>query len=343
MTEELPATTRQILLARRPEGLVSRDDFTFVDAPMPELADGEALVRSHYLSMDATCRTWLNRGEGYLPAVEIGEVVRASTIGYVVATNCDAYEVGDLVYTLTGWTEYGICRDDLFTTKIAPGTDLKAMMSVFGATGAAAYFGLLDIGRPQEGETVLVSAAAGATGSLVGQIAKIKGCRVVGIAGGPEKCAWVVDELGFDACIDHRAPGLDLVAALKEHCPKRVDVYFDNVGGPILDAALGALAMHGRVVLCGAISVYNDQGRPPGPANYLNLIARRGRMEGFITLDYWDRFDECFDQLRAWAEDGRLRWREHVVQGLDNAPDALNMLFTGENIGKVIVEVAPEP
>jgi len=340
---ELPPTQHRILLARRPVGLLTAEDFIFEhDAPLPNLEEGEALMRNVYLSMDATARTWLNRGEGYLPAVEIGEVVRSSSIGQIVATRCDAYEVADLVYSLSGWSEYGICKDDVFTTKLDPDTPLRAMMSVFGATGAAAYFGLLDIGKPQEGETVLVSAAAGATGSLVGQIAKIHGCRVVGIAGSDEKCAWVVEELGFDACINHRAPNLDLVAALKEHCPKRVDVYYDNVGGSILDAALGALAMHGRVVLCGAISAYNDQGRPPGPSNYLNLIARRGRMQGFITLDYWDRFDECFAALRAWADQGKLRWREQLVDGLDNAPDALNMLFTGENTGKVIVQVAPE-
>jgi NADPH-dependent curcumin reductase CurA len=217
---------------------------------------------------------------------------------------------------------------------------MRPMMSVFGSTGAAAYFGLLDIGRPQPGETVVVSAAAGATGSLVGQIAKIHGCRVVGIAGTDEKCAWVVDELSFDACINHRTA--DLKAALKQHCPDRVDVYFDNVGGPILDVVLGGLNLHGRVVLCGAIAVYNDKGRPSGPANYLNLIARRGRMEGFITLDYWDRFPECMTQLGAWAAEGKLRWRDHLVDGLDRAPDALNMLFTGENTGKVIVQVAPE-
>jgi len=340
MSEQLSGTNRQIRLVQRPTGLVTEDDFEMVEAPMPELAEGEALMRTMYLGMDATVRTWLNRGEGYLPAVEIGEVVRCSGIGPIVATNCDAYTVGDLVMGLPGWSEFGVCRDDLYTTKLDPGSPMLARMSVFGATGAAAYFGLLDIGQPQPGEAVVVSAAAGATGSLVGQIAKIKGCRVVGIAGSDEKCAWVVDELGFDACINHRTD--DLSARLKELCPDRVDIYFDNVGGPILDAVLGGLAQHGRVVLCGAIAVYNEHGRPPGPANYLNLIARRGTMRGFITLDYWDRFDECVAQLGAWADEGRLRWREQIVDGLEHAPDALNMLFTGENMGKVIVAVGPE-
>jgi NADPH-dependent curcumin reductase CurA len=340
MSEQPLGMNRQLLLVDRPVGLVGDDDFELVETPVPELAEGEALMRTIYLGIDATVRTWLNRGEGYLPAVEIGEVVRCSGIGRIVATRSPAYEIGDVAYSLPGWQDYAIVRDDLYTTKLEGVTDLRSMMSVFGATGAAAYFGLLDVGRPKEGETVVVSAAAGATGSIVGQIAKIKGCRVVGIAGSDEKCGWVIDELGFDGCINHRIA--DIPRELAELCPDRVDVFFDNVGGPILDAVLGRLNMHGRVVLCGAISVYNDQGRPPGPANYLNLIARRGRMEGFITLDYWDRFEECFTQLREWADAGLLRWREEMYDGLEQAPTALNALFTGANTGKVIVQVAPD-
>jgi len=340
MTDLTSAVNRQLLLARRPTGLVQPDDFEAASGPVPELAEGEALMRTIYLGMDATVRTWLNRGEGYLPAVEIGEVVRCSGIGRVVATRCPAYEIGDVAYSLPGWQDYAIIRDDLFTTKIEDVTDLRSMMSVFGATGAAAYFGLIDVGRASAGETVVVSAAGGATGSIAGQIAKILGCRVIGIAGSDEKCAWVIDELGFDGCINHRSA--DVARELAELCPDRVDVYFDNVGGSILDAVLGRLNQHGRVVLCGAISTYNEQGRPPGPANYLNLISRRGRMEGFITLDYWDRFPECFDQLRRWADEGRLHWREQIFDGLDAAPEALNALFTGANTGKVIVQLAPE-
>jgi NADPH-dependent curcumin reductase CurA len=336
----LPDINRQLILRRRPEGLVTDDDFELVERPLPELADGEALMRTVYLGMDATVRTWLNRGEGYLPAVEVGEVVRCSGIGQIVATNSDAFAVGDLAYSLPGWQDYAIVRDDLYTTKLPAGTNLKSMMSVFGATGAAAYFGLIDFGQPKPGETVVVSAAGGATGSIAGQIAKILGCRVVGIAGTDEKCRWVTEELGFDACISHRTA--DLATALRETCPDRVDVYFDNVGGVVLDAVLGHLAMGGRVVLCGAIAVYNDRGRPPGPSNYLNLIARRGTMRGFITIDHWDRFPECMAQLGEWAEQGKLRWREELVDGLEQAPHALNMLFTGENMGKVIVQVSPE-
>jgi NADPH-dependent curcumin reductase CurA len=341
MAMTLPSTNRQVVLAQRPEGLVKAADVQLIETPMPELAEGEALMRNVYLGMDATVRTWMNRGEGYLPPIEIGEVVRCSAAGEIVATRCDAYEVGDLVISLTGWSEFAICRDDVFTTPLDAGTALRPMMSVFGSTGAAAYFGLLDIGRPKAGETVVVSAAGGATGSIVGQIAKIQGCRVVGIAGGDDKCRWVVDELGFDACINRHDE--DLAGALREACPDRVDVYFDNVGGPILDTVLGHLAMHGRVVLCGAISVYNDEGRPPGPSNYLNLISRRGRMEGFITLDFWDRFPECMGRLRQWADEGRLHWREELVDGLEHCHEALNMLFTGGNTGKVVVQVGPDP
>jgi len=331
-------TNRSLLLRRRPEGLLTWDDIEIVDAPRPQLEEGEALVRTMLLGMDATVRTWLNRGEGYLPAVEIGEVVRCSGIGRVVESRCEKFAVGDLAYGLPGWQEYAVVRDDLFTTWLPPDTpDLTSLISVYGATGTTALLGLTEIGRPQAGETVVVSAAAGATGSLVGQIAKILGCRVVGIVGSDEKARFVVEELGFDAAINHRTD--DLAAALKEHCPKRVDVYFDNVGGKVLDAVLGAIALHGRVVLCGAISVYNDQGRPPGPSNYLNLISRRGRMEGFIALDWVDRFPEAAATLGGWVAEGKLKHFEHFYDGWEHAVDALNALFDGSNTGKVILRL----
>jgi NADPH-dependent curcumin reductase CurA len=329
---------RRIVLRRRPQGLLQADDVEMVTEDIPELAEGEALMQAELLGMDATVRSWLNEGEGYLPAVEIGEVVRCSGIGRIVATRSPAYEVGDIAYSLPGMQDYAIVRDDFFTSKLPPGTELAPMLSVYGATGLAAYVGLIEVGRVREGDTVVVSAAAGATGSLAGQIAKRYGCRVVGVAGTPEKCRFVVEELGFDACIDHRRD--DLRAALKEHCPKRVDVYFDNVGGPVLDAVLGRLAQGGRVALCGAISVYNDTHKPPGPANYLELINRRGTMQGFIALDHWGRFPEIRETLRAWVEDGSLRHVEHTFEGLGSAVEALNALFTGANTGKVVVRVA---
>lgn len=327
---------RQVLLRRRPEGLLKPADTELVSRPAPEPADGEALVRNTYIGIDAAVRTWLNDQRGYLPPVQVGEVIRAAGVGEVVASRCNAYAVGDVVTTLSGFQEHVIVRDDLFTTVIPGVVDQLAMLSVYGSTGATAYFGMTDIGRPQPGETVVVSAAAGATGSLAGQIAKIAGARVVGIAGGPEKCRVVVEEFGFDACIDHRND--DIPAALKEHCPDRVDVYFDNVGGPILDAVLGRLAQGGRVALCGVISSYLT-GNHPGPSNYVNLLARCGTMQGFNTLNEWGRFDEAFTALRGWEADGRLVHREHVHEGLEHAVEALNGLFTGANIGKTVVKV----
>ena len=328
---------RQILLRRRPDGLLRPDDTEAVTTLAPEPAEGEALVRTTYVGIDAAVRTWLNDQRGYLPPVELGEVIRAAGVGEVIATRCDAYAVGDVVTTLTGFQELAIVRDDLFTTVIPGVVDQLAMLSVYGSTGATAYFGMTDIGKPQPGDTVVVSAAAGATGSLAGQIAKIADAHVVGIAGGPEKCRIVVEEFGFDSCIDYQAG--DLAAQLKEHCPKRVDVYFDNVGGPILDAVLGRLAPKARVALCGVISSYLT-GEHPGPSNYVNLLAKSALMQGFNTLDQWGRFEEAFEQLKSWEAEGRLVHREHVFEGLDSAADALNGLFTGANVGKTVVKVS---
>jgi NADPH-dependent curcumin reductase CurA len=332
---------RQILLRRRPTGLVQPGDTELVTMPAPEPTDGEALVRTTYVGIDAAVRTWLDGQPGYLPPVQLGEVIRAAGVGEVVASRCDAYAIGDVVTTLSGFQEYVIVRDDVFTTVIPGVVDQLAMMSVYGSTGATAYFGMTDIGRPKSGETVVVSAAAGATGSLAGQIAKIAGARVVGIAGGPHKCGVVVNEFGFDACIDYRAG--DLGAALKEQCPRGVDVYFDCVGGPILDAVLARLAPKARVVLCGVISSYLT-GEHPGPANYVNLLAKSARMQGFNTLEQWGRFDEAFAAIRQWKQEGRLVHREHVFEGVESCVDALNGLFTGANIGKTVVKVAePTP
>jgi NADPH-dependent curcumin reductase CurA len=329
---------RQILLRRRPTGLVQPGDTELVSAPAPVPGDGEALLRTTYVGMDAAVRTWLDGQPGYLPPVELGEVIRAAGIGEVVESRCGAYAVGDVITTLTGFQDYSIIRDDLFSTPVVGMTDQLAVMSIYGPTGATAYFGMTGVGKPAPGETVVVSAAAGATGSVAGQIARIAGARVVGIAGGPEKCRAVVEDFGFDACIDYK--GTDVAAALKEHCPKGVDVYFDNVGGPILDAVLGRLAAKARVVLCGVISSYLT-GEHPGPSNYVNLLARTALMQGFNALDEWGRFDEAFAALRGWEQDGLLAHRETVFKGIESCVDALNGLFTGANIGKMLVEVSP--
>jgi hypothetical protein len=329
---------RQILLRRRPTGLVQPGDTELVTSPAPEPAAGEALLRNTYVGMDAAVRTWLDGQPGYLPPVELGDVIRAAGIGEVVASRCEAYTIGDVVTTLAGFQEYQIIRDDVFSTPIPGGNkvDQLAVMSVYGPTGATAYFGMTDIGQPKAGETVVVSAAAGATGSVAGQIAKIAGARAVGIAGGPQKCKAVVGEFGFDACIDYKEA--DLAAALKEHCPRGIDVYFDNVGGAILNAVLGRLAPNARVVLCGVISSYLS-GEHPGPANYVNLLARTALMRGFNALDQWGRYEEAFAALRRWDHDGLLVHRETVLEGIESCVDALNGLFTGANIGKMLVKV----
>jgi NADPH-dependent curcumin reductase CurA len=343
-------TNRQIVLRRRPTGLVRPGDTELVTSPAPEPVEGEALVRTTYVGIDAAVRTWLDGQPGYLPPLQLGEVIRAAGVGEVVASRCGAYAVGDVVTTLSGFQEYVIVRDDVYTTPVpvvadGPASssrpDQLAMMSVYGSTGATAYFGMIDIGRPQPGETVVVSAAAGATGSLAGQIAKIAGARVVGIARGPQKCRVVVEDFGFDSCIDYRQG--DLAAALKQQCPKGVDVYFDNVGGPILDAVLGRLAAKARIVLCGVISSYLT-GEHPGPKNYVNLLAKSALMQGFNTLEQWGRFDEAFAALRRWEREGRLVHRAHVYHGVESCIEALNGMFTGANIGKTVVKLSePSP
>lgn len=334
-------TNHRVLLAQRPEGLVREEDFTHDTAELPEPGPGELLLRTEWVGIDATVRTWLSKAEGYIEPVAIGEVVRSSGIGTVLESNSDKVAVGDLVATLTGWQEYAVVGDDpMLTTPLAPGTDPLAALGVFGSNGITAYVGMLDVGKIREGETVVVSAAAGATGSLAAQIAKLHGCRVVGIAGTDDKCAWLVDELGLDGAINHRTD--DLPTRLRELCPKRVDVFFDNTGGPILDAVLGRIADHARVVLCGAISSYNDHHKPPGPPNYLNLISRRASMQGFISWDSWGRWAEITEVLAGWIADGRLKYESHVFEGLQSAPEALNAMFEGKNRGKVVIRVNPD-
>ena len=331
-------TNHRVLLAQRPDGLVREGDFTHDEVAVPEPGEGELLVRTELLGIDATVRTWLSKAEGYIPPVEIGEVVRCSGVGRVLESRSPKLREGDLVSTLTGWQEYAVVGDDpMLTNPLPDGVEPEASLALFGAAGVTAYVGLTDVGRVKEGETVVVSAAAGATGSIAVQIAKILGARVIGIAGTDDKCTWLVEELGIDGAINHRTD--DVPARLKELCPKRVDVFFDNTGGPILEHVLGRIADHGRVVLCGAISSYNESHKPPGPASYLNLIARRARMEGFISWDSWGRWAEITGQLRAWVSDGSLRYRTHIFEGLDAAPDALNAMFTGENIGKIVVRL----
>jgi NADPH-dependent curcumin reductase CurA len=329
---------RRLVLAERPTGNVDDSTVRLEHHDVPEPAAGEALVRNRYLSIDPTIRTWMDDAPGYLPPIAIGEVVRCASVGEVVSSNSDRYAVGDLVFGMAGWQDYTIADEHANAMRALPeGIDPTAALSVFGVTGMTAYFGLVEVGQIKEGDTVVVSGAAGATGSIVGQIARIKGAsRVVGIAGTAQKCAWLVDELGFDAAINYKDD--DVAAGLREACPDGIDLFFDNVGGEILDLCLAQLALRGRIVLCGAIATYNDR-KVAGPGNYRALIARRGRMEGFIILDYVDRFPEAQLQMGGWIAEGKVKFATHLVAGLEQAPEALNLLFTGGNTGKVIVEV----
>ena len=340
MTDAPVATTQRVIkMAAHPAGALQDSDFEVVDAPVPEPADGEALVRTLYLSLDPAIRVWMNGIDTYVPGIHVGDVMRAGGLGEVVQSRSAAYTEGDLVFGMMQWSEYCVARAGPDGMMTLPRQDpITAFLSVYGVTGLTAYFGMLDVAQPKEGETVVVSGAAGAVGSVAGQIGKILGCRVVGIAGGPEKCAWLTDELGFDAWIDYKSE--DVAARLRETCPDGIDVFFDNVGGAILDAVLGQINLHARIVLCGAISQYDTAELAPGPRNILNLIPQRGRMEGFILLDYRDRFLDGILQLGQWVEEGRIRYSEHIVEGLENAPAAFRKLFSGENTGKLIVKVA---
>ncbi len=329
---------RRIKLTTRPDGLVTEDCLQRVEEPVPEIGDGEVLVRVLALSVDPTNRVWMREEDSYLPAVRIGDVVRAAGLGEVVESRRDGFNPGDLVMGLPGWQEYWKLSDEDMGQVVPPGIPAEDMLSIYGATGVTAYFGLLEIGRPQPGETVVVSGAAGGVGSVAGQIARIKGAgRVVGIAGTDEKCRWVVEDLGFDACINYKTE--DVSARLLELCPDGIDVYFDNVGGEILDAVLLQINIGARIVMCGAISEYTLAERA-GLKNYTSLIMQRGRMEGFIILDYLDRFFEAIMELAPWVADGRVKYAVEVVDGLEHAPDALNRLFTGDHSGKLIVRVS---
>ncbi len=330
---------RQWLLARRPSGLVSEADFKWNEAAVPELADGQVLVRTLCLSCDPTQRGWMSI-DTYLPKVELGEVMRSSGAGRVVASKHPAFAAGQLVQGLVGWQDYAVVAAGKpgALMPLPPGVPIETALGALGITGITAYFGLIDVGKAKPGETVVVSGAAGATGSMVAQIGKILGCRVVGIAGGADKCRYLTTELGLDAAIDYKSE--DLAERLGETCPKGIDVYFDNVGGDILDAALGKLAMRGRVVICGAISRYNEAAPGPGPKNYMNLLLKRGRMEGFIVLDYLPRVAEAILPMAGWLAQGKLKDRVDVQVGLERAPAALARLFLGQNEGKQLVRVA---
>jgi len=332
-------TNRRFLLVKRPVEMFTDDCFELDEQPVPEPAAGEAVVQLEYLSLDPTQRGWARDEPSYLPPVQLGEVMRGAGIGRVIASQNDAFPVGGAVTGLLGWQEYALVGGSTgaLANPLPDGIDLLDAISLYGSTGITAYFGLFDIGEIKAGETLVVSGAAGGVGSVAGQIGKIAGCKVVGIAGGKEKCRLVVDELGFDDCIDYKAG--DIGAALRETCPEGIDVYFDNVGGEILDAALEHMKDFGRIVACGMISGYTAAERPPGPRNIFRIVTKRLRMQGFIVIDFLPRFAEAAIQLGTWAAEGKLQNRVHVVDGFLEAPRAVNMLFTGENTGKLVVKL----
>jgi NADPH-dependent curcumin reductase CurA len=330
----------QWLLSRRPVGLPKESDFQYHEAPLPEPVAGEFLVRIETLALEPAMRGWMSDRPSYVPAVTLGEVMRGYAVGQVTASNLPEYAIGDHVHGLFGWQEYALVDSPkrFQVRKIPPGIPPTLTLGILGLNGLTAYFGLLDIGQPKAGEAVVISAAAGATGSVAGQIARLKGCRVVGVAGGAEKCRWVREVAGFDTAIDYKSE--DLRHSLKQHCPQGIDVYFDNVGGQTLDAVLEQISLRARIVLCGSISLYNSTEPPAGLKNYSRLVAQRGRMEGFIVLDFASRYPEALQELAGWVLSGQIKYKEDIQEGFHNAPHTLLRLFTGENFGKQLLRIA---
>jgi NADPH-dependent curcumin reductase CurA len=338
-------TNRTLRLRQRPEGRIDETTFELVEEPVPEIGEGEALIRTLYLSIDPTNRAWIGETPTYLPPVGIGEVMRAGGVGRVIASNTDKFAEGDLVNGLTGWQDYVVAseKDGIPFLRIPKELNVppEMILGVLGMTGLTAWYGVEQIGKPKEGETFFVSAAAGAVGSVAGQIAKIHGARVVGSAGSKAKCDWLVEELGFDAAVNRKDD--DWRAQLKRACPNGIDVDFENVGGEMMEAVFAMLNLHARVVLCGLISSYNDSEPPPGPRSFGNLLVNRVLLQGFIIIDFLPHSQQAAMQLAQWAMEGKLKDEHTIVEGLEKAPDAVNMLFDGDNMGKLMVRVADVP
>ncbi|HWF52653.1 MAG TPA: NADP-dependent oxidoreductase [Solirubrobacteraceae bacterium] len=334
------AVNHAFRLISRPVGLPSGENFEFIDGPVGEPGPDEVLVRILYISLDPAMRGWMNDTRSYVPPVGIGEVMRALGLGRVEESRHPDFGVGDHVIGVLGVQERAIVHGGGLTPVDPVLAPLPVHLAALGMTGLTAYFGLLDIGHPEPGETVVVSGAAGAVGGVVGQIAKLKGARAVGIAGGPTKCRYIVEELGFDAAIDYKRE--DVAAALRDRCPEGIDVYFDNVGGEILDAALAHLARRARVVICGAVSQYNASDGMRGPANYMSLLVNHASMTGFVVFHYAERYEEGRRALTDWYRSGEITSREDIVDGLETFPDALIKLFTGDHLGKLMIRVAED-
>ena len=338
-----PEINRQIVLVKRPQGMVDLDCFQEADSEVPTPLDGQALVEVLYVSIDPAIRNWIDaRGAGYLPAVKIGEPVRAAGIGRVVATRSDRHPMGALVTALTGWQEYAVVGSDMsdlprLGSTLPEGVDPIQAVSIFGQSATTAYAGVERAAQPSEGEIFLVSAAASSVGSLIGQIARLRGARVLGIAGSDEKCRWVTEDLGFEACINYKSE--DVAARLKALCPKGVDIFFDNVGGELLDTVLRRIAFQGRVILCGSLATDNAV-EPYGLRHFDRLMSRRATMTGFNVMDHWDLYPEALKQVGEWVTSGRIHYRTHVLEGLDSCAEGLLRLFRGDHLGKIVVRVS---
>ena len=331
---------RRYLLARRPVGAPVRDDFRYVESPVTPPGAGQVLVRALYLSIDPAMRGWMSEAKSYMPPVALGDVIRAGMAARVVASQDPAFAPGDTVTGILGAQDYALATADELTRVDPVAVPLPVRLSALGVPGMTAYFGLLDLARIKEGDRVLISGAAGAVGTIAGQIAKLKGCKVIGIAGGPEKCRMIVDELGFDGAIDYKAE--DVTSAIRHFFRRGLHVYFDNVGGPILDAALANLAVGARVVLCGAISQYNATDGMYGPKNYLSILVNRATVRGLLVFDYVARYAEAEADITAWIAEGRIKPRFDIAEGFEHFPEVLARLFRGHNVGKLILRVAPE-
>lgn len=331
---------KRLLLDKRPVGTPEADTWRLETTAIPEVTEGHMVVKVHYVSLDPAMRGWMNDAKSYVPPIGLGEVMRCGGVGQVVDSKLEGYQKGDFVYGMSGVQQYCL-TNGYGWVKVDPEVlPLERYLGTLGMPGFTAYFGLLDIGQPKEGETVLVSGAAGAVGSVVGQIAKLQGCRAVGIAGGPEKCAYVVEELGFDACIDYKNE--NVYKGIKTHCPQGVDIYFDNVGGEILDMALAHINQGARIPICGAISQYNNTDKITGPSNYLSLLVNGARMEGFVVIQFTRRYGEAAKQLSKWVAQGKIKSKEHVERGIDQFYPTFLKLFSGEKKGKLVLQIAED-
>ena len=328
------------LLSERPKGMPNESTWSFVEETVAPLKEGEILVEQSHVSLDPAMRGWMNDNRSYIPPVGIGEVMRAGSVGKVIETKGDTkFKVGDYVSGWGGVQQYYVGDGNGFVQVDPNWADITKYLGVLGMPGMTAYFGILEVGEIKEGDVVLVSGGAGAVGSVVGQIAKIKGCRVIGIAGGPEKCAHMTEELGFDGAIDYKNE--NVISGIKQHCPDGIDVYFDNVGGDILDAALIFIRKNARIVICGAISQYNNTTAVQGPKNYMSLLVNRGSMKGMVVLDYVPKYSDAMKEMSQWMAEGKLKAKEDVYEGIENFRDTFYRLFNGGKIGKLVLKIKP--